>query len=206
MNIVNRIYFSNSGKTDFNIKIPCEIADIDKIKRILFRWFPKGAKLKYNYYKHIYEYLYFIILYKKRLYFYQSWRNDFDRKLKIKLKRFYIINKNEKKYVYIFYYSNNIDFNVYKYSKGPIHIYSKIKNRCANSPYYFTYIIGKLRKIICFSCNNIKKIYYNNMFFCYDNISFCYRYINDYVFITKSEKKNENLIFNGQFRCFLLFI
>jgi len=203
MDIVNWIYSINSGKTDFNIK-PTDSNIIKKIKEILFQWFPEGAKLKYNYHKHIYEYLYFIILYKKRLYFYQSWRNDFDRKLKIKLEKFYIINKNEKKYRRINYYRNNIEFHINKYSKNPISIYSKIKNKCDNSPYYFTYISGKLRKSICFSCNcnNIKKTYNDNQ-----SISFDYKYINNNVFINKNNSFNIKLVFYcSQFRCFLLFI
>jgi len=206
MDIVNRIYFESSNKSNFNIK-PSDNDIIKEIKKILFRWFPKGAKYNYKF-DNIHAGT-FIILYKKRLYFYDIVRKS-NGKLKIELYRFHIINKKLKKYKCIYYNYKRIEFMIYKYNKDPISIYSKTKYRRDNSPYVYDYKMGKLVKSIRFCCNdnNIKKTYYNNKFFCYDNISFCYKYIYNNIFITKnkSEKKYENLIFNGQFRCFLLFI
>jgi len=199
MDIVNRIYFKSSKKSDFNIKPP-DNDNIKEIKKILFRWFPKGAKLKYNYYKNIYECFYFIILYKKRLYFYDLVRKS---KWDIKLKTFYIINTKKNQFKHISYSFNRIKLSIYKNRKIPINIYSKNKYNLDNLPYLYFYKIDKLDKNI-YNDSNYGKIYetsYYNL-----KISFHYKYIYNNIFSIKSTEKSLNLIFNGQFRCFLLFI
>jgi len=189
---------------DFYIKSHYENADIKEIKDILFRWFPEGAKLKYNYYKISIKH--FVILYKKSLYFYEFFR-EFNGEIIIKLIGHYIINKNKKEYKYIKYHiDDSIKIAVYKYSnKDPILIYSKIKYNCDISPMINTYNIGKLEKNI-FNNNdyNITATSYEDT-----NILFKYKYFNDYVFINKENDFNREFVYYNyysQFRCFLLFI
>ena len=163
--IVNHIYSEWAYDKDFSI-VSKHNDDIKKIKNILFSWFPKGAKLKYNY-LFVKNIAYFFILYKNKFYVYEK-ENEI-----IKLVTLYLINNNEYKCIS---YKKSLVIGNKKYINGKlVEIDTKVIN---NNGYNFHYYkIGKLNRyslikdniIIESQCNFSRLIYTYNYNMIYIN-------------------------------------
>lgn len=205
---------------------------INKIKGILFRWFPIGAKFIYNNYKfrplsmcsYVDFYSDFFILYKNKCYHYMCiiYRNNYkNNEVRIKLVDIFLIINNG--YKHIGYNFDPTPKILIMKSMGSQKTYQKTSPKTSPKIYKPIYLKSRNGEYYYKNRNLMKKIIIGNnniMYYKQDDYDVCnnytdpififnydYDYKKNIIIITKDRKSrdyNENYI--GLFRNVLLFL
>lgn len=194
--IVKRIYKEWEHDADFNIiSKHNDETIINKMKKILFCWFPKETKLKYNYF-YFTNYntgniiAYFFILYKNELHVYEK-ENEI-----IKLVTLYLITNNGYKCIS---YREGFIISNKKYINGKlVEIDTKVINN--NDYNLHSCIIRKLNRYSLIKDNNIIESQFN-----FSRLNYTYNY--NMIYINKIGYYDEdNIYMICNFRFIVLFI